>query len=116
MTPSTREERLAAIRQKCIEANPNITKEGVAVTFTGNVATDAKLVSRPIRLADVLLAIEAEHKFNSNPEPAIAAKIDLVTNVYRQGVLLHERYWNLRADDLEQQSDETIAFLHSLLV
>jgi hypothetical protein len=24
-------------------------------------------------------------------------------------------YWNLRTDDLEQQSDETIAFIHSLL-
>lgn len=72
-----------------------------------------KIVGRPIRLADVLLAIG----------PALQTKKGRI-GTYRgreidepQGVKLWlvEVGWNLREDDLTKQSEETLAFIVSLL-
>jgi hypothetical protein len=87
---------LDLIRQKCIEAI-----EGNDLLFDGKYPTAEKLLVkhyRPIHLADVLLAIEANY-----------GSATLSTQV-----LAMER-WNLRTDDLNQQSDEEITFLADLL-
>jgi hypothetical protein len=57
-----------------------------------------KVLGRPIRLADVLLAVHEIHG-------SFKYDIDMVE---RSG-------WSLRADDLEKQSEETINFLYELL-
>ncbi len=109
------QEQLKAIRQKCVEANREIVAphwskphEGVPL-FQSFDADDGKLY-RPIHLADVLLAanhiklwlwVTEQGRFNLHPQG---------------GEIATGPAWNLRADSLDQQSPETIAFLHSLLL
>lgn len=71
---------------------------------------DVEILGRPIRLADVLLAIK---------------KTDRAISVYEDGMFIdHSKnemamntrfYWNLLKDRLEDQSDETLTFLAELL-
>ena len=63
------------------------------VTITRREPDCGKPIGRAIHLADVLLA---------------------ATNQANRYELL-PGYWNLRADDLEKQSDETVEFLYELL-
>ena len=66
---------------------------------------------RPIRLADVLVAIlektreEGESWYYVDKYGAFGRMSKMHTYVS----------WNLRTDDLEQQSDETISFIASLV-
>lgn len=89
----TREEQLQLIRQKCVEANPEI-KNRVHSAF-GAI----------IRLADVLLAIEQTEHWRKG------------TFLRERKTTIHDVYerWNLRKDDLTQQSDECLQFLADLL-
>ena len=65
------------------------------------------ILGRPIRLADVLLAMQAQaEKDLANrqiplPRPALFGKV--------------ANQWNLKADDLSKQSEETINFIAELL-
>lgn len=59
-------------------------------------------LGRPIRLADVLLAIEVNAERTTRQRDA--AIIELVGNLY-----------NLREDDLSRQSEAFISFLYDLL-
>lgn len=68
----------------------------------------------PFHLADVLLALEKNlrDRFERQPDA------DLLAN-FQEALWLHtkdliQKGWNLRADDLEQQSPETLAFLAQL--
>ena len=65
------------------------------VCATGEVES-WKIIGRPIRLADVLLALKEQRG-------------------YLGVTILEKEHWNLRADSLEEQSDECIAFLADLL-
>lgn len=110
MTPA-REEQLAAIKEKVIAANP----EQLEFVSLGGL----KVLAREIRLADVLLAAETSIKGCQLAIETDGRFIDIADKTYdtpnkefqNTGVK-----WNLRADDLDQQSDECVAFLHSLLV
>jgi hypothetical protein len=93
----THQEKLEAIRQKCLEEMP-CTKHPKAVECT------CDLPSRPIRLADVLLAMNIG-EFTTTDE------IEKESSEVHTLVLL----WNLREDDLTKQSPETIDFLTDLL-
>jgi hypothetical protein len=73
-----------------------------------------KILGRPIRLADVLVAIEEAHKYRSDYEGRRVA-IELVVATYEGGYFTRDRYWNLRADSLDDQSPKCIEFLHSIL-
>jgi hypothetical protein len=132
----TRTDNIAAIRAACIKANPEIEgKSGHCICghefwchaqhnvskkefenrksdlykpdCTHCVCTNYhQLIGRPIRLADVLLAIgDIPHthflKDDTYGIHGDAAKIVLD--------------WRLRTDDLEQQSDTTLSFIASLL-
>jgi hypothetical protein len=90
-----RQEQLALIRQKCVEANPEIDE--LKVFVCNNCADDGDVHYRPIRLADVLWLLE---------EKKVAKQIgfDKIGDF-----ALH--MWNLRKDSLEEQSDETLADL-----
>jgi hypothetical protein len=72
--------------------------------------SEFKVLGRPIRLADVLLAILKQ-------DPANRTKLLLESSGQFRQVFPNRLgpYWNLRADDLEKQSEETISFLYELL-
>jgi hypothetical protein len=77
---------LERIRDKCVEANDEWPGAGGFL--------------RPARLADILLAIEA--RFGTDHE----MKFQMMSAMLR---------WNLRADDIEQQDNETIRYLYEIL-
>jgi hypothetical protein len=60
--------------------------------------SEFKVIGRPIRLADVLLALH-------QTQGSFRYDIDMV----------ERSKWKLRADDLEKQSEEAISFLYELL-
>ncbi len=91
MTNPSREEQLEAIRGKCIEANPEIQPKFFTHPSHG----------RPVRLSDILLAIQIWAEFKPGFFPQEAEDV--------------MRMWNLRADDLGEQNDECIQFIYSLL-
>jgi hypothetical protein len=72
------------------------------------------ILGRPIRLADLLLAIHTHW-------PDSGVSIDAFKGAFLDSSGLHCEtngeavYWNLRADDLREQSEETIEFFYDLL-
>ena len=125
----THKENLEAVRRACIKANPEIVepKFGCCLALKGdawwengvmirgqkifNVTTGKiesrtsnwEILGRPIRLADVVLV------YSDVEEQKDEDVIDLVLSISRHG-------WNLRKDSLEDQSEETVAFLAGLLL
>ena len=119
----TKEQKIEEIRKKAILVNPEIVelKFGCEIKydnknvrlvrqgFTGNWLletglsvdiSDYKIIGRPIRLADVLLAIMRKSDYNN---PTRNETFDLI------------RLWNCADDNLENQSEEMITFIHELL-
>ncbi len=113
----TRATQLEVIRTAVIKANPEIGREKWRCTscndqsffgsenlhsFQGCAGEIQKelYVSRPIRLADVLLAIGRPALYDSS-----------AYFLYKNG----NEVWDLRRDDLTEQSDECVAFLADLL-
>lgn len=124
---------IETIRQACIRANPDITElkfgcelkrkrplnktQGWVITggFLGIVYWNGnrtailempgayEIIGRPIRLADVLLAIP---KGNNGYDFNTSANF-----LYRDG----DVFWDIRKDDLTFQAPETIKFLYELL-
>jgi hypothetical protein len=125
---------LSLIREKCIAANPEIMelKFGCEVgTVTGSegylrgpilrksgpgfdtewgyfnpISPNVDVLGRPVRLADVLVAyihFGAPAQIVADAKKHLDNELQIVFS------------WNLRADDLEKQSDETISFLYDLL-
>jgi hypothetical protein len=66
--------------------------------------------ARPIRLADVLLAIAGKGRGTQDYSG------EFFICQFDENNRLHRVPYTLRTDDLEQQSDETIAFIASLLI
>ena len=126
------------ISEKCIAANPEIVElhigvlarqQGTMRLFLWNRRTweaaddhrhtigrsvfSGEILGRPIRLADVLLAMEVNKTFAKQvPSGAYrGSKTSALTFLVGR----KNRLWNLRADDLEKQSKETISFLYRLL-
>lgn len=105
---------LTSIRIACIKANPS--------EFECN---DLRLThveancpaNRPIRLADVLLAIghldviKYKEGFKTHPHNVCVTTLGYALN--ENGMHLFE--WNLRQDDLTEQSDYCVSFLYELL-
>lgn len=94
-----RAERIASIRQKCIEAGA-----------IGLVNLEGREYGREVRLADVLLAIKnAIHNKRLDFDTFSKAIVVLTTG------LTDKVSWKLRNDDLNLQSDNTLKFIHSML-
>lgn len=100
---------LEAVRLKAIEANPKVEKEQMAINgFFNNLDGlpcdpeeafgEIPDFKRAIRLADVLLATRVAERMFLNGE-----LIDVL------------RAWDLRQDDLDLQSDETVEFTYGLI-
>ena len=99
-------DKLNFIRQKCIEANPN-RSEGWDED-SGRPTGSGYMDFMPCRLADVLLVIK---KMYMNGTLQKEGEFKNGTEWF--GEIAWD--WNLRSDDLTQQSEETINFLFDLL-
>lgn len=94
----TREEQIKLIRRKCVEQQP----ERALVAFGA------------VSLCDVLLAIGPDN------QPVTVNTVGVMTS-YKAAddgqtpIWDKQSEWNLRKDDLTEQSDECVAFLYELL-
>jgi len=107
-------EKLEAIRQACIKANPEIVVNKHAQLIKFDHSVEYFEQCRPIRLVDVLLAGVTGMEYAVS-EDGHFLKLSGVTetglNTY-EGIGI---YWNLRTDDLIKQSEECIGFLYDIL-
>lgn len=99
---------LEIIRAACIKANPKIIVNQHAQLIGWDHKVTYFEEKRPIRLADVLLAIGGE----SDTEQSQWRYLGNLSKVCGFGWNVA---WNLRNDDLSQQSPETLRFLANLL-
>jgi hypothetical protein len=118
----TREQNIALIREKCIGANPetasrNLSAETVDAHISGGICSVEK-ESRVIRLADVLLAMDD----NADIAGDYSVETDGTLMKRHPPKGMTDEYWgytkfrwNLRKDDLTEQSDECLSFLAQLL-
>ncbi len=94
------DKKLQKIREKCIEANPKDSwleyGQEVVEDTNGNFIASSR--PRPIRLADVLLAIRKFVEENGEPQDKLIYSL-----------------WNPKDNNLENQSEETIEFIYRLL-
>ena len=126
-TNMTHQQKLEAVRQACIKANPEIvelklgcayrvpkrsevfvvTSEHVIETIKG---MGVKIIGRPPRLADVMLPIgRYEDLIHVTCDGWFCVLGTPVNQFFRRA------QWNLRKDSLDEQSEETISFLYELL-
>lgn len=92
------------IRQKCVEANPEKEWKPQCI--------DCFIVRfEPIRLADVLLAIDEATKAKMTKPIYVNAAGYFVLS----GIRSTNSAWNLREDSLDKQDQGTVDFIHSLL-
>jgi hypothetical protein len=116
-------EKIKAIREKCIEVNPEIDKDinECSECRRDVVVGGVRVVKdRPIRLADVLVAIEKskgqERMTKQKEHIVLDTNGDFVSGGhYTKTGYIRYATWNLRADDLTEQSPECIDFLYNLL-
>ena len=125
---------LQDIREACIKANPEIVelKFGCTVKFKGGKphiiystaptsnfiycvgrfrqlrSNIKEILGRPVRLSDVLLAIGGESTSQKEQE-------SYSVNLSKLCGFGWNVCWDLRNDNLDNQSPETISFIHSLL-
>lgn len=108
---------LEKIRAKVIEANPEIESRirwtKVDPQFDGTDKGVEERLPAPIRLADVLLAINRSDQRKQGHEWVIstAGQFCDISRGYRWEAVL----WNVENDDLEKQSEETLEFLAKVL-
>lgn len=99
-----RENNLEIVRAACIQANPEI----VELMDFRKGGKQYPGLERELRLADVLVAMPNCYFEKSSRVHGGG----LLRLLIKDGGFLE---WNLRADNLEEQSDERVAFLAGLL-
>ncbi|HEV7282329.1 MAG TPA: hypothetical protein VGN57_19155 [Pirellulaceae bacterium] len=113
----THSEKLEAVRQKCVEANPAIEKHtccecdallGEFVPCPDCGSENSFMDVREPRLADMLLAYQHAKERQGNWN-------DNDWRVFIYPLLQAVGGWNLSKDSLDAQSPETISFLYDLL-
>ena len=114
---------LEKIRAKVIEANPEIESRvrwtKVDPQFDGTDKGVEERLPAPIRLADVLLAIEKFYQ-GGESKSVVATTHGGLQEIewgggYEAASWERSAAWNLREDDLEKQSEETLAFISKVL-
>lgn len=104
-----------------IKKYPN--PSAVGVVFEGNETMSAvlnneiEIIGRPIRLADILLAI-GQSKKNADMEYGIRANGVFLTDFCEKAVFNENDEiiaWDLKNDDLSKQSPECLQFLAGIL-
>jgi hypothetical protein len=109
-------DKIKFITEKCIAANPEIRKHYAMCPGCGSGICKQLMycpieISRPVRLADVLLAME--EKRGIDEDYMLSPSGNMFAMHTPNGSCIFN--WNLRADRLEDQSEETIDFLANLL-
>jgi hypothetical protein len=102
---TTRQEQLELIRDACIRANPEIEKRRIDYVDE-DTGDDTWVQDDTIRLADVLLAHSKTITPPTNSEEKSKIQNDVLNIIY---------WWNLRKDDINDQSDPCVAFVYQLL-
>jgi len=106
---TTHSQKLQKVREWIVKANPEIEKERLWREGLFGKNNKRLFVHRPIRLSDVLLAM------GTSRDPNYCVALD--GNIWYVGAWGYDKKvcnWNLRTDDLDHQSPETIDFLFSL--
>jgi hypothetical protein len=111
-----------AISAACIKANPEIEKKSpTTCPFESSAEHEEyckgvrhyEVTRRPIRLADVLFAMPVDVYVSATGNFFQHAALNCNDPECCLGNCLGN--WRVDRDDLEQQSDETVAFISSLL-
>lgn len=107
----TKKENIEIIRKACVAANPQVGNYDVCPCGMSDCQNfrDGR-IDAPIRLADVLLAVP--HLKPKDHRNIVRGQAESVGNVGFMTVICE---WNLRKDDLTEQSDECLTFLADLL-
>lgn len=72
-----------------------------------------EILGRPIRLSDVLVAIGKQGK--TFPFSIGFTRGDFISIIPENGTSKQHAVWNCRKDSLDDQSPETLQFIHSIL-
>lgn len=101
---------LLELKKKIIEANPDILKR------ESYPVADCELEMLPtIRLTDILLALKGNKLGEVELGDYYISGSYLIFVDYPDDNEEEKWSWNLRDDNLDHQSEETIKFLHSIL-
>lgn len=110
MTPSQRQAAIEKIRAACIAANRE--------RWNNPDNYESHMSGWTIRLADVLLAIETKSSSYSVSNVGYFERWECLPDTNGRDYRLYSDpkiRWNLRADDLTQQSDELIELVANLV-
>lgn len=145
----TYQQKLEAVRQKCLEVNPEIVElefgchvktapmgigapenEYCIFTIVGqdingkyrllerrnhiSKSSFQEIIGRPIRLTDVLLAINGGKKYYAVTDDGKIAFLAPAKDSNARYIVIESK-WNLHKDSLDEQSEATIDFLYELL-
>lgn len=96
--------------------NPYLWINGVCSEYEFTTKEEIEIIGRPIRLADVLLAIWKQDKCKG-ADILRTHTGNIASGGFKETNLEHivMGLWNLLKDDLEEQSDETVEFISNLL-
>lgn len=107
------------LKQVIVKANPELVRRSVRATKIDNEwkATEFKgQFLRPYSLADVLMAIDKADEMIMIDWEGQFRQFGCSCSSVRLKTGEDMPKWNLKDDDLEHQSDETLTFLTELLV
>jgi hypothetical protein len=90
---------LPQVREAVIEAVPELVPD---CSYGGKIVT-----SRPIRLSDVLVAMRGKFPYTVGADGYFYS--------WDENLICEDVKWNLLKDDLKEQSEECLQFLHSIL-
>ena len=116
------QDKIKKIRDACIAANPEIIELDPHPDALGGF--DPSWEPRPIRLADVLLAVrqwdldkekEFKEKYKGHPPVKYSKYYQFMQSITAHGMDGEEFFWNLKDDNLENQSEECVDLIHGLL-
>jgi hypothetical protein len=110
----TTEQQKEIILKACVAANPEIwiqlgsvENDRIGLTLYNEEYTGF----RPIRLADVLLALGGRNEHDIGK----VVGLEMDGDIYGPTLATTKPLWDFHSDDLEHQSPPTIAFLANLL-
>jgi len=108
--------KLQFIKEKCIEANPDIV-DSIKITTNGKtkkVKSQQTGTSKKLGLADVLMAIEKDSIEVGISLTCYEKEYLLSIQEFKKGKFGNPTYWNLK-ETLDNQSKETIDFVYNIL-
>lgn len=110
----TTQEKIEAIKTWVVKVSPDIDYlENICDICDGTECNGLKHHTRPVRLADVLLAVRKNDYLGFNLISDGKLNIALFGTAWKFPI--YQGQWNLRQDNLTLQSESTVDFIHSLI-